>query len=130
MKLLSPVSEQRDIIFEESAEVIANVRHEGDQFILRLRAPKTAVHALPGQFAANAVFFRIGVLAYNLFVMFRTHALPEAWGRHQVRTIRWRLYQIAGRITRHARFLWLKVSDAHIALFRDIRRRCSQLACA
>jgi len=83
-----------------------------------------------GQFAANAVFFRIGVLAYNLFVMFRTLALPEAWGRHQVRTIRWRLYQIAGRITRHARSLWLKVSGAHIALFRDIRRRCSQLACA
>jgi len=83
-----------------------------------------------GQFAANAVFFRIGMLAYNLFVMFRTHALPEAWGRHQVRTIRWRLYQIAGRITRHARSLWIKVSGAHIALFRDIRRRCSQLACA
>ena len=40
----------RNTIFEEQAEVIANVAHPGDQFILRLRAPKTAAHARPGQF--------------------------------------------------------------------------------
>jgi len=83
-----------------------------------------------GQFAANAVFFRIGTMAYNLFVMFKTHVLPKEWQKHQVQTVRWRLYQIAAHITRHARSLWMKVSGAHIALFRDIRRRCGQLACA
>lgn len=41
---------QRNTIFEEQAEVIANVGHPGDQFILRLKAPKTAAHARPGQF--------------------------------------------------------------------------------
>ncbi|HKJ83380.1 MAG TPA: dihydroorotate dehydrogenase electron transfer subunit [Mariprofundaceae bacterium] len=40
----------RNTIFEERAEVIANVEHPGDQFILRLHAPKTATHAEPGQF--------------------------------------------------------------------------------
>ena len=30
-----------------------------------------------GTFAANAVFFRIGVLAYNLFVLFKLLALPR-----------------------------------------------------
>jgi len=30
--------------------VLAHVRHEGDQFVLRLRAPKTASTAKPGQF--------------------------------------------------------------------------------
>ncbi|MCA9422831.1 MAG: hypothetical protein KC592_17565 [Nitrospira sp.] len=30
-----------------------------------------------GTFAANAVFFRIGVLAYNLFVLFKMLALPH-----------------------------------------------------
>jgi len=34
--------------------------------------------------AANAVFFRIGAMAYNLFVMFKTHVLPEEWNKHQV----------------------------------------------
>jgi len=81
-----------------------------------------------GQFAANAMFFRIGAMAYNLFVMFKTFVLPEEWEKHQVQTVRWRLYQIAAHVTRHARSLWLQVSHAHIALFRDIRLRCGQLA--
>lgn len=81
-----------------------------------------------GQFVANAIFFRIGCMAYNLFVMFKRHALPDGWAKHQVQTIRWRLYQIAARITLHARALWLKVADAHLPLFRDIRKRCFQCA--
>jgi len=40
----------RNTIFEEDAEIIANIHHPGDQFILRLKAPKTAQHAMPGQF--------------------------------------------------------------------------------
>ncbi|MDQ6960311.1 MAG: dihydroorotate dehydrogenase electron transfer subunit [Mariprofundaceae bacterium] len=41
---------ERNAIFEEQAEVAANIHHPGDQFILRLKAPKTAHHAKPGQF--------------------------------------------------------------------------------
>ena len=41
---------QRNTIFEEHAEVMVNIRCPGDQFILRLKAPKTAQHAKPGQF--------------------------------------------------------------------------------
>jgi len=40
----------RNTIFEEQAEVLAQVEHPGDQFILRLKAPQTAQHAEPGQF--------------------------------------------------------------------------------
>ncbi|RMD62965.1 hypothetical protein D6833_06195 [Candidatus Parcubacteria bacterium] len=80
-----------------------------------------------GRFEAIAVFFRIRALAYSLFVMFKTHALPKEWRKHQVRTMRWRLYQIAGRITCHARSLWLNVSGAH-TVFRNIRRRRVLLA--
>ncbi len=81
-----------------------------------------------GQFAANAIFFRIGAMAYNLFVMFKTHVLPEGWKKHQVQTVRWRLYQVAARITRHARALSLNISNRYIALFKDIRLRCYQVA--
>jgi len=79
-----------------------------------------------GQFAANAMFFRIGAMAYNLFVMFKTYTLPDKWGNYQVQTVRWCLYQIPARITRHARSLWMKVSTAYNGLFRDIRRKCYQ----
>ena len=40
----------RNIIFEEQAEVLAHVAHDGEQCILRLFAPKTAKKAEPGQF--------------------------------------------------------------------------------
>lgn len=39
-----------NVIFEESAKVLAHVQHDGEQAILRLLAPKTAKHAQAGQF--------------------------------------------------------------------------------
>lgn len=70
---------------------------------------------------ANAVYFRIGALAYNLFHVFRDWALPGTWQKHQVATIRWRLYQVAGKVTRHAGSLFLKVANWAFELFDDIR---------
>jgi len=44
------VEKGRNTIFEESAEILANVKHPGDQFVMRVRAPKIAAAAMPGQF--------------------------------------------------------------------------------
>ena len=54
-----------------------------------------------GQFEANAVFFRIGVVVYNTWRLFVLKSLDKTWHRHQVQTIRWRLYQVAGKIVYH-----------------------------
>jgi len=43
-------NDQRNVIFEEQAEILAHVTHPGEQFVMRVRAPKTATHAKPGQF--------------------------------------------------------------------------------
>ncbi len=40
----------RNMIVEEGARVLANVLHQGDQFVMRVHAPKIAASALPGQF--------------------------------------------------------------------------------
>jgi hypothetical protein len=79
-----------------------------------------------GQTHANAVYFRIGVIAYNLFVGFKRLACPEGWGRHTIATIRWKLTQLAGRIVRHAGRMILKlaVEADLLALIQGIRRRC------
>jgi hypothetical protein len=79
-----------------------------------------------GTFAANAAFFAIGALAYNLYVGFRRMALGEGWERAQVQTVRWRLYQTAGKIVRHGRQLILKLSKAACDLFATIRERCAR----
>ena len=81
-----------------------------------------------GQSHANAVYFRIGVIAYNLFLGFRRLACPEAWGRHTIATFRWKLIQIAGRIVYQAGqiVLKLKVDTDLLALIQGIRQRCAE----
>lgn len=81
-----------------------------------------------GQFEANAVFFRIGTLAYNLFRLFVLKALDNSWHRRQIQTIRWRLYQIAGKIVYHQNQIFLKLHRRFYNLFKDIRLRIWEFA--
>lgn len=81
-----------------------------------------------GQFEANAVFFRIGTLAYNLFRLFTLKTLSPSWHRHQVQTVRWRLYQIAGKVVFHGGQVFLKVRRGLCHLFTDIRLRIWEFA--
>lgn len=76
-----------------------------------------------GQFKANAAFFRIGVIAHNLFVLFKHSALSEDWQRHTVATVRWRLFHVPGKVVRHAGAWVLKVASKSLELFRSIRTR-------
>ena len=78
-----------------------------------------------GTFKANAVFFSIGVLTYNLYLGFRSTALGNGWERSQVQTVRWRLFQTAGKIVRHGRRVYLKISAAMLDTFSAIRERCA-----
>ena len=81
-----------------------------------------------GEIEANAVFFRIGVLAYNLFVLFKMKVLPDDWACYQVRTVRWKLYQTAGKVVNHARETRLKIAEWMFNLFEEVRARCAKLA--
>ena len=81
-----------------------------------------------GQFEANAVFFRIGVLAYNTWRLFVLKSLDKSWHRHQVQTIRWRLYQVAGKIVFHGGQVFLKVRRGFDRLFAGIRLRVWEFA--
>ena len=81
-----------------------------------------------GQFKANAVFFRIGVLAYNIYRLFILKGLDKSWHRHQVQTLRWRLYQVAGKIVFHGGQVFLKVRRKFCSLFNDVRLRVWEFA--
>jgi hypothetical protein len=81
-----------------------------------------------GQFAANAAFFRNGVMAHNLFVLFKHPALGGHWQRHRVATMRWRLFHLTGKVVRHAESLVLKIAAEFVELFRAIRRKSFHLA--
>jgi len=53
-----------------------------------------------GQFEANVGIDRIGVIAHNLFVLFKHSILDGDWQRHRVVTIRWRLFHLPGKVVR------------------------------
>jgi hypothetical protein len=83
-----------------------------------------------GQSYANAVFFRIGVIAYNLFIGFKRLSCPESWMKHTIDTFRWKIVQVAGRIVKHAgeTVLKLMMDLEKVELFKGIRRKCFELS--
>jgi len=111
---------------EGAEETVAWYNQRGETSENRLKELKLGVgmERMPcGQFEANAMFFRIGVLAYNLSRLFELQALPEGWARYQLRTLRWKLFLVAGKVVRHGGQAWLKVRGYLEELFRGIRRR-------
>ena len=81
-----------------------------------------------GQTQANSVFFRIGALSYNIYRLFLIKTLDESWHKHQVQTVRWRLYQVAGKIVDHSNRVFLKVRRIYYNLFAKIRLRIWEFA--
>lgn len=83
-----------------------------------------------GQTEANAVFFRIGVIAYNLFIGFKRLSCPGAWIKHTIATFRWKMIQVAGRIVKHSGSIFLKLAAdiEKLELFRGIRRRIFEMS--
>ncbi len=79
-----------------------------------------------GSLAANAVFFRIGVISYNLYLGFRGLCGSEYAGS-QVQTMRWRIFNTAGKIVRHAGQVILKVAANLRAAFAELRQRCWEI---
>lgn len=73
-------------------------------------------------FMANAFYFAIGTLAYNVFVLFK-ETFEDSWKRHTVQTIRYKFYNIAGKVVHHARKTILKVNSEFIDLINKIRQK-------
>ena len=81
-----------------------------------------------GQFEANALFFAIGVLAYNLYKLFNSRALPAQYERARCCTVRYHAYCVAGKVIQTGRSLVLKVCEALLKEFQAIRLAVARLA--
>ncbi len=117
---------------ERAEEVVRWYGKRGDSSENRIKDLKIGfgMERMPcGQFEANAVFFRIGVLAYNLSRLFVLKTLSLSWHSHQVQTLRWRIYDTAGKVVFHGGAIWLKVRRGLQKLFADIRGRTWQFTC-
>jgi hypothetical protein len=117
---------------KDTGEVLEwhNQRGQAENFNKELKIGFGMERMPCGQSHANAVFFRIGVLAYNLFIGFKRLSCPETWVKQTIATFRWKMVQVAGRIVRHAGEIVLKlmVDFGKLELFRGIRKKSYELS--
>ena len=118
---------------EEPMEAVVhlhNQRGQVENFIKEIKEGFGMEWMPCGESYANAVFFRIGITAYNLFIAMKLLALPPWYRNFTIQTVRWRLYQVAGAVVRHANQVWLKLKASleKIELFCRFRVICYELA--
>jgi len=77
---------------------------------------------------ADAVYFEIGVLAYNLTIAVKRLLLGGDWVRRTIASLRWRLLTTAGKVVRHGRKLILRVQESHFELLKRVRAQLTLLA--
>ncbi len=65
------------------------------------------------RFFANAAWFRLNVLAYNVIATMKRHSLPSSWGRMRLKALRFHLLHLAGRLILHGRRVYLKIAQGH-----------------
>jgi hypothetical protein len=117
---------------KDTGEVLAwhNQRGQAENFNKELKNGMGMDRMPCGQSYANAVFFRIGVIAYNLFIGFKRLTCPESWVKQTIATFRWKIVQVAGRIVKHAGGVVLKlmIDLEKLELFRGIREKSFELS--
>lgn len=83
-----------------------------------------------GELAANAVWFGIGILAYNLFIASKIYLFPRGWIKKTITTVRWQFIQLAGRIIRRSRYVILRICGAlreTFEMYRQAREICKEM---
>jgi hypothetical protein len=107
-----------------------NGRGQAENFTKELKIGFGMERMPCGQSYANAVFFRIGILAYNLFIGFKRLCCPESWVKQTIATFRWKVVQVAGRIVKHAGEVVLKlmIDLEKLGLFQGIRKKSFELS--
>jgi hypothetical protein len=89
-----------------------------------------AAAALPsGKFGANAAWFRLNALTYNLLSAFKRLTLPGDLRTARPKRLRFLLFNTVGKVVAHARRTLLRLSAAlQHALLRRVRRKIARLA--
>jgi len=83
-----------------------------------------------GRFGANAAWYRLSLLTYNVLSALKSLALPPALSTARPKRLRFTLFTLAGRLVTHARQLVLRVSEAaeRLAGLIAARRRLALVA--
>jgi hypothetical protein len=90
-----------------------------------------ALDSVPcGEFEANAIWFAIGVMTYNLWIGQKLLTLPKRLLSITIQTMRWMLVHIPAKLVRHGRAVYLRLAttvEKYNLLIR-MKDRCTELA--
>ena len=83
-----------------------------------------------GRFGANAAWWAITALAFNLNSAMKQLALGQEWVSRRLKAVCFRIISLPGRVTRHARNLVINLSQGHpsYTVLAAARRRILALA--
>lgn len=87
-----------------------NERAQMENCIKELKIGVGMEHMPCGEFEANAMYFSIGVLTYNLIVAQKYFVIQEGMEKSTIATLRWKLMHIAAWITDHSNRIRLKIA--------------------
>jgi len=82
-------------------------------------------HLPSARFGANAAWWGIMVLAFNLNSLMKRLVLPDGWAPKRLKAVRFGFINVAGRVVSRARQLIIRLSGSHPAyeLIMEVRRR-------
>jgi hypothetical protein len=77
------------------------------------------------RFFANAAWWRLNALTYNVLSVMKRKALPQTWWSTRLKALRFHLLNIGGRVIEHARKLFLKIARHHpsFSLYKEAREK-------
>jgi hypothetical protein len=81
------------------------------------------------KFGANAAWWQIMVMTFNLHQMMKQHALPESLKTKGLKALRFQVIAVAGRVIHHGKRLFIKLSggEAMAEKIYQIRERIATL---
>ncbi len=82
-----------------------------------------------GDFGANAIYFGIGILTYNLFIGQKLLTMPEPWKTKTIKTVRWLLVEVGGKVVSRGRRTILRICTSleKVSMYLEMRQRMFKL---
>jgi len=101
---------------------VHNQRMQSENYHKEVKSSLAAAYSPSHDFHKNLSFFMLNLLAYNVFVLFKSFYLPVAQKSWTIKTFRYRFIHICGRFVSHARSVVCKlinVTDDSFSLFKS-----------
>lgn len=84
-------------------------------------------HLPSNLFGANAAWWQLMILSFNLNRLMQVTALPKAFKESKMKALRLHIIQLPGRVVQHARQVYLSVEETCCDLYKKIRQKINQI---